>query len=142
MTIRAVGGLLSTYQYLKSLRISPKDQAKALGLTARQVDVKQYQSRMLEMALDLGERLLPAFKTNTGIPFARVNLRYGVEKGESEDTCEPSLCTQWYRRRADLLAGIAGAGSLILEFAVLSRLTGDDRFEVGIRVTPLVPCPC
>jgi hypothetical protein len=25
--------------------------------------------------------------------------------------------------------GVAGAGSLILEFATLSRLTGDDRFE-------------
>lgn len=27
------------------------------------------------------------------------------------------------------LLGTAGAGSLILEFATLSRLTGDDRFE-------------
>ena len=38
-----------------------------------------------------------------------------------------------------LTAGAAGAGSLILEFAVLSRLTGDRRFEVGghrvIRLT-------
>jgi hypothetical protein len=32
---------------------------------------------------------------------------------------------------ADLFSvlGTAGAGSLILEFATLSRLTGDDRFE-------------
>ena len=28
-----------------------------------------------------------------------------------------------------LSQGTAGAGSLILEFATLSRLTGDDRFE-------------
>lgn len=28
-----------------------------------------------------------------------------------------------------LYAGTAGAGSLILEYATLSRLTGDDRFE-------------
>lgn len=27
------------------------------------------------------------------------------------------------------MAGTAGAGSLILEFGTLSRLTGDDRFE-------------
>lgn len=27
------------------------------------------------------------------------------------------------------VTGTAGAGSLILEFATLSRLTGDDRFE-------------
>ena len=31
-----------------------------------------------------------------------------------------------------LIIGAAGAGSLILEFAVLSRLTGDARFEVGL----------
>lgn len=28
-----------------------------------------------------------------------------------------------------LISGTAGAGSLILEFATLSRLTGDERFE-------------
>lgn len=28
------------------------------------------------------------------------------------------------------LKGTAGAGSLILEFSLLSRLTGDDRYEV------------
>jgi hypothetical protein len=26
--------------------------------------------------VDLADRLLPAFKTNTGIPYARVNLRF------------------------------------------------------------------
>ncbi len=31
--------------------------------------------------------------------------------------------------KADTFAGSAGAGSLVLEFATLSRLTGDDRFE-------------
>jgi len=31
------------------------------------------------------------------------------------------------------MSGAAGAGSLILEFAVLSRLTGDTRFEVSLR---------
>lgn len=30
------------------------------------------------------------------------------------------------------LKGTAGAGSLILEFSLLSRLTGDDRYEVGL----------
>jgi ER degradation enhancer, mannosidase alpha-like 1 len=41
----------------------------------------------------------------------QVNLRQGIPTGESLDTCT------------------AGAGSLILEFATLSRLTNDDRFE-------------
>lgn len=152
MTIRALGSLLSTYQYLDRLPDDPVEQARRLGLGDGQsaqardtgqskgkgkkkgwwkgetkqvplitaqgaggegVNVKQYQGRMLELALDLSKRLLPAFNTPTGLPYARVNLRRGVEKGESIETCA------------------AGAGSLILEFAVLSRLSGDARFEVS-----------
>ena len=90
MTIRALGGLLSTYQHLETLPLDPTEQAAALGLRGS-VDVKRYQDRMLQLALDLGTRLLPAFKTPTGIPYSRVNLRYGVENGESEDTCESSF---------------------------------------------------
>lgn len=63
------------------------------------------------LAWDLGRRLLPAFDTPTGLPFARINLRHGVPINETTETC------------------VAGAGSLILEFATLSRLSGDDRFE-------------
>ncbi|KAI0773849.1 alpha-mannosidase [Fomes fomentarius] len=70
-----------------------------------------YQGELLDMAQDLALRLLPAFATPTGIPYSRINLRHGVPPGESIDSCT------------------AGAGSLILEFGVLSRLTGDDRFE-------------
>jgi len=87
LTIRAMGALLSTYQYLDRLPADPTAQAKSLGLKGR-VDVKKYQARMLELAYDLGKRLLPAFETPTGIPYSRVNLRSGVEKGESQDTCE------------------------------------------------------
>lgn len=32
-----------------------------------------YRGQLLEMAKDLGYRLLPAFNTSTGIPHARVN---------------------------------------------------------------------
>ena len=90
-----------------------------------------YKGRMLELAWDLGKRFLPAFRTPTGIPYSRVNLRYGLEKNESPETCS------WLRFscvRAKLMRskGTTGAGSLILEFAVLSRLTGDGRFEVGL----------
>ncbi|KAH9050101.1 alpha-mannosidase [Lactarius hengduanensis] len=70
-----------------------------------------YRGELLSMASDLGERFLPAFSTPTGIPYARINLRHGIPTGESVETCT------------------AGAGSLILEFATLSRLTGDTRFE-------------
>jgi mannosidase alpha-like ER degradation enhancer 1 len=94
MTIRALGALLSTYQYLDSLPDTPKEQAKYIqGLGKTKIDLKTYRGRLLEMALDLGERMLPAFETKTGLPYARVNLRRGVESGETTDTCEPArLC--------------------------------------------------
>jgi mannosidase alpha-like ER degradation enhancer 1 len=89
MTIRALGSLLSTYQYLHRLPDSPQDQAKAIpGVHLKKVDVKKYMGRLLELAEDLGRRMLPAFETKTGLPYARVNLRHGVEPGETTDTCE------------------------------------------------------
>lgn len=53
-------------------------------------------------------------------------------KGETIETClfvTPS--TELIL--IDYISGSAGAGSLILEFATLSRLTGDDRFEKAAR---------
>jgi hypothetical protein len=46
----------------------------------------------------------------------KVNLKYGVEHDETSETCT------------------AGAGTLILEFGTLSRLTKDPTFEVIITV--------
>ncbi|GMT08713.1 hypothetical protein PFISCL1PPCAC_10, partial [Pristionchus fissidentatus] len=66
---------------------------------------------LLDLAHRMGERLLPAFNTPTGMPYGTVNLKYGVHKDETPITCT------------------AGVGTLILEFATLSRLTGDERFE-------------
>jgi len=80
MTIRALGALLSTHQTLDRMT---DGEAKGYG-----TDVRRYKGRMLELAHDLGRRFLPAFNTITGIPYARVNLRRGVEKGESMETCE------------------------------------------------------
>lgn len=105
MTIRALGGLLSMYQYLDDLPDSPYEQVKVLGIVREgkegwlglglgaqarvdKVDVKKYKQRILELAEDLGRRMLPAFNTKTGLPYARVNLRHGVEKGETVETCE------------------------------------------------------
>lgn len=53
---------------------------------------------------------MPAFKTKTGIPYGTVNLRHGVPKGETE------------------VASTAGAGSLFVEFGVLSFLTGERHY--------------
>lgn len=44
-----------------------------------------------------------------------MHLQHGVRKAESSETCS------------------AGAGSLLLEFTVLSRLTGDTAFEAAAR---------
>ena len=73
--------------------------------------VPGYDGWLLERAAEVGERLLPAFETKTGIPYHRVHLLEGVPKGETEQTC------------------LAAAGTLLLEFGALSRLTGDHRFE-------------
>ena len=70
---------------------------------------------LLALARDLGERILPAFNTETGIPFHRINLEYGVQSDESQTTC------------------VAAAGTLLIEFGVLSRLTGDSKFEAAAR---------
>jgi mannosidase alpha-like ER degradation enhancer 1 len=45
---------------------------------------------------------------------------------ETTETCKLHMTCI---RSSYQLLGVAGAGSLILEFATLSRLTGDDRFE-------------
>ncbi|KAH8118447.1 alpha-mannosidase [Phellopilus nigrolimitatus] len=96
-TIRVLGGLLSAHIFSSD--------------SSTQFYLPWYRGELLTMAHDLGKRLLPAFGTPSGIPYARLNLKHGVPHGESRDTCT------------------AGAGSLILEFGTLSRLTGDDRFE-------------
>ncbi|KAF9469122.1 alpha mannosidase-like protein [Collybia nuda] len=100
-TIRVLGGLLSGHIYANQ--------------TGQPFHIPWYRGELLDMAYDLGNRLLPAFSTPTGLPYARINLRHGLSKGETLETCT------------------AGAGSLILEFATLSRLTGDDRFEKAAR---------
>ena len=73
--------------------------------------IKGYNGELLLMAHDLGKRLLPAFDTPFGLPFPRINLRNGVLKEEIREACT------------------AGAGTLILEFGTLSRLTGNPLFE-------------
>ncbi|CAH7671386.1 family 47 glycoside hydrolase [Phakopsora pachyrhizi] len=99
-TIRVMGGLLSCHLFAKGQR----------GFRFEAVD--GYGDELLFLAEDLGRRLLPAFQNSkTGIPFARVNLRYGVVYPEETETCT------------------AGAGSLLLEFATLSRLLNKPIYE-------------
>ncbi|XP_057685318.1 ER degradation-enhancing alpha-mannosidase-like protein 2 isoform X2 [Corythoichthys intestinalis] len=70
---------------------------------------------LLRMAEDAARKLLPAFETPTGMPYGTVNLLRGVSPTETPVTCT------------------AGVGTFILEFATLSRLTGDTTFEDTAR---------
>ena len=61
-------------------------------------------ARLLALADDLGTRLLPAFDSPTGLPYVYVNLRTGKAHGTESNPAE--------------------AGTLLLEYGTLSRLTG------------------
>ena len=76
----------------------------------------EYDGFLLDLALDIGERLMPAFETRTGIPYGTVNLLSGVPTGETT------------------IASLAGGGTLSLEFELLSRLTGNVRFGQAAKL--------
>src|SRR5919198_4114936 len=83
VTIRLLGGLLSSYQ-----------------LTG--------DKRLLNLAEELGNRLLQAFNSPTGLPYVYVNLRTGQTR--------------------DAVTNPAETGTLLLEFGTLSKLTGKSVF--------------
>src|ERR1043166_8235948 len=77
ITIRLLGGLLSSYQMTGD-------------------------KRLLNLAEDLGNRLLPVFNSPTGLPYRYVNLKTGAVRGNVTNPAE--------------------AGTLLIEFANLARL--------------------
>src|SRR6185436_8905511 len=79
ITIRLLGGLLTNYQ-----------------LTG--------DKRLLALAEDLGNRLLPVFESPTGMPYRYVNLKTGAVR--------------------DPVSNPAETGTLLIEFGTLSKLTG------------------
>ena len=89
ITIRLLGGLLSTYE-----------------LTG--------DKRLLALAEDLGNRLLPIFASPTGIPYRYVNLKTTKIRGNVTNPAE--------------------AGTLLIEFGTLAKLTKNQVFyEVAKR---------
>mmetsp|Transcript_38000 Transcript_38000/g.50045 ORF Transcript_38000/g.50045 Transcript_38000/m.50045 type:complete len:1155 (-) Transcript_38000:35-3499(-) len=94
--IRVLGGLLSAHVFANS-HIEFQSE-------------REYAGELLNLAVDIGERLLPAFDTRTGIPYGTVNLLSGVPPEETP------------------IASTAGGGSLSLEFSILSALTGNASF--------------
>lgn len=83
ITIRLLGGLLSGYQMTGD-------------------------ERLLKLAEDLGQRLLPAFESPTGMPYMYVNLKSAKVREAKSNPAE--------------------IGTLILEFGTLSKLTGRPLF--------------
>src|SRR5260370_1786045 len=78
VTIRLLGGLLSSYQLSDD-------------------------RRLLNLAEDLGRRLLPVSESPTGLPYRYVNLKTGKVRGNVTNPAE--------------------AGTLLIEFGTLSKLT-------------------
>lgn len=83
ITIRMLGGLLSAYQLTND-------------------------KRLLTLAEDLGNRLLPVFNSPTGMPYVDVNLKTGAVRNEVTNPAE--------------------IGTLLIEFGTLSKLTGKPVF--------------
>lgn len=79
ITIRLMGGLLSAYQMTND-------------------------ARLLKLAEDLGNRLLPVFESPTGMPYRYVNLKSGAVRNPVSNPAE--------------------TGTLLIEFGALSKLTG------------------
>lgn len=97
--IRLLGGLISAHL----LALEPSHELMQGG----------YKNQLLLLSEDLGQRLLPAFDTPTGIPYAWINLKNGVMKNETLET------------------STSGCGTLILEMGALSRLTGSPQYEAA-----------
>ncbi|XP_057517722.1 alpha-mannosidase I MNS5 isoform X4 [Amaranthus tricolor] len=97
--IRVLGGLVSAHMLATDSR--------------NRFSQGTYKNQLLILAEDLGRRFLPAFSTPTGLPYAWINLKYGVMENETTET------------------STSGSGSLILEMGALSRLTGDPQYEAA-----------
>ncbi|KAI4688185.1 uncharacterized protein J4E84_005114 [Alternaria hordeiaustralica] len=136
--IRGVGGLLSAHQFaVGDLPIRGYD-ARTERKGGREgifwPNGFVYDGQLLRLAVDLTDRLLPAFNTPTGLPYPRVNLRYGVPfyaKSPNNMDAENGQCGRDPSDKGTEVTETcsAGAGSLVLEFSVLSRLTGDPKYE-------------
>ena len=74
-------------------------------LSARQFDGDP---RFLDLAIDLADRMLPVFASNTGMPYRFINLKTHAPRGRFTNPAE--------------------VGTYILEYGTLSRLTGDRRY--------------
>ncbi|OAA81245.1 Glycoside hydrolase, family 47 [Akanthomyces lecanii RCEF 1005] len=142
--IRGVGGLLSAHLFavgdLPIRGYNPKPDTRTRSddpLEMAPITWSggfRYDGQLLRLAFDLAERLLPAFYTKTGIPYPRVNLRSGIPFYVNSPLHQDSEDAEPVVDNAEITETCsAGAGSLTLEFTVLSRLSGDPRFEQAAK---------
>lgn len=111
MTIRSLGGLLSSHLLLSDVSID-NDKFRSIRTN--------YDGFLLDLAYLLGKKLIQAFKTSTNIPVPRTNLLKGVSNVPYKLQVE--TCT-------------SGATTPVLEFTLLSKLTGDSEFEYYSQMT-------
>jgi len=136
--IRGVGGLLSAHQFavgdlpIRGYAARVETRLGKEGVFWGNDFV--YDGQLLRLATDLADRLMPAFQTPTGLPYPRVNLRHGVPFYANSPLNNDAVHGQCGPKPSDKGTEItetcsAGAGSLVLEFSTLSRLTGNPRYE-------------
>lgn len=78
-TIRMLGGLLSAH-------------VMALELQQRRQVMMWYKRELLDMSVQLGYVLLDAFESSTGMPYPRVNLKYGMKHGVNDQRHTCAAC--------------------------------------------------
>ena len=124
-TIRVLGGLLSGHILAECLDASGDGDEDQVHEHVTAAFAKHeypngtlrgaYDGSLLRLAVDVANRMLPAFETTTGIPIGTVNLMTGVPVDETT------------------IASTAGGGSLYMDFGMLSSLTGNATYALKSR---------
>jgi mannosidase alpha-like ER degradation enhancer 2 len=87
---------------------------------------------MLNLAVDLANRLLPAFETATGIPYGNllnVSSTQSAQRNEARDALAGTVNLLYGVPLGETtVSSLAGAGSNLLEFYTLSRASGNPIF--------------
>ncbi len=109
--ILVIGGLLSAHLLSYRLYLEPGSHLLDVSHSTNLDPNWPCDGKLLRLAVKVAQKILPAFDTPTGMPYGTVNLKHGVPKGETTETC------------------VAGVGTFLIEFASLSRLTGDPVYE-------------
>jgi len=101
VNIRILGGLLAMYDHTQNPKI-------------------------LEKAIDFGNRLLPAFNSPTGIPYHSVNLKTGKTSGD-------------HGKGKGNIVNTAQAASYLFEFGILSYYSKDPKYyQAAKRATKAI----